>query len=69
MSDYDRWKTSPPPEPEVVGKCDYCRTELYVGCDYAHDRTEDEWFCDNDCFAQHKREIGDLVTETIINRR
>jgi hypothetical protein len=66
MSDYDRWKTTPP-EPDVVETCTYCGGELYDRCDYVHDRNEDEWFCDDNCFIEHKREIGDLATEVISN--
>jgi hypothetical protein len=62
MSDYDRWKTTPP-EPTVVGKCDDCDAELYVHTAYVHDRNEDEWFCDVDCFISKLSNAGDLVTE------
>jgi hypothetical protein len=62
MSDYDRWKTTPP-EPTVAGKCDYCNAELYADCDYVHDRSEGEWFCDIECYVHQRLESGDLATE------
>jgi hypothetical protein len=66
MRDYDTWKTSPP-EPKVVGRCHYCDGDLYADGDYVHDRNENEWFCDTDCFLEKLRDAGDLVTETIDN--
>ena len=66
MSDYDTWKTTPP-EPDIVGKCDYCDDELYAGCDYLHDRNENEWFCGMNCYLDKRREGGDLAME-VINR-
>lgn len=64
MRDYDTWKTTPP-EPTVIGKCTHCDGDLYAGCDYVHDRVEDEWYCDDICFLHQRREAGDLVTKTI----
>jgi hypothetical protein len=66
MSDYDRWKTTPP-EPTVVGKCEHCNAELYANCEYTHDRSDNEWFCDVECYVHQRLEAGDLVTETISN--
>lgn len=63
--DYDTWKTSPP-EPRIVGKCARCDGELYANITYTHDRNEDEWFCDDECFVEKLREAGDLV-DTEIN--
>lgn len=31
---YDRWKTTPPEEPETHFKCERCGLELYPGDDY-----------------------------------
>jgi hypothetical protein len=61
---YDAWKTSPP-EPDVVGKCAHCEADLYIGCEYAHDRNENEWYCGDTCYVDAKRESGDLVTEVV----
>ena len=58
----DRWLTTPP-EPDVIGECDYCGGDLYANCDYLHDRNDDEWFCDDECYLDKKREDGDLGTE------
>jgi hypothetical protein len=66
MSDYDRWKTTPP-EPDVAGYCRYCDAELYAGCEYVHDRSEQEWFCDDDCYVKKQRDNGEIVTEVISN--
>jgi hypothetical protein len=66
MRDYDTWKTSPP-EPNVVGECRYCGVELYDGCEYVHDRNDDEWYCDDECCVNHLRHKGDIVTESIEN--
>jgi hypothetical protein len=63
-SDLDRWLTTPP-EPKVVGKCAHCDAELYANCGYVHDRNENEWYCDTDCFVAKLREADDLVTDTI----
>jgi hypothetical protein len=54
-----------PPEPDIAGKCTYCDAELYAGCDYVHDRGESEWFCDDECYVQLRREAGDLATEVL----
>jgi hypothetical protein len=64
--DYDTWKTSPP-EPKAIAKCAHCECDLYADGDYVHDRNENEWFCDTDCFLEKLRDAGDLVTETIDN--
>jgi hypothetical protein len=64
MRDYDTWKTSPP-EPKAIAKCAYCGGDLYADGDYVHDRNENEWFCDTDCFLEKLRDAGDLVTESI----
>lgn len=61
-SDFDRWLTTPP-EPDVIGQCDYCECDLYRGCDYVHDRNTDEWFCDDHCYVNKRRDTGDVVTE------
>lgn len=62
--DYDTWKTTPP-EPRIVGKCAHCDAELYANCEYTHDRNEDGWFCDTECFVKKLREAGDLVDDEI----
>ncbi len=61
---YDTWKTTPP-EHSVIGKCACCDGDLYANCDYAHDRISEEWYCDDNCFLDHIRDNGDLVTEAI----
>jgi hypothetical protein len=66
MSDYDRWKTSPL-EPTVVGECAHCGAELYANCEYTHDRNENEWFCDDECYVEAYRECGSLATEVKSN--
>lgn len=62
--DYDTWKTTPP-EPSVARECSYCQADLYVGCDYVHDRNNDEWYCDDNCFIEDLRDKGELVTEEV----
>jgi hypothetical protein len=58
------YKTTPP-EPTISGKCTHCDGDLYAGCDYVHERSEAEWYCDDECFVQARRKAGDLVTEAI----
>jgi hypothetical protein len=63
MSDYDRWKTSPPLEPDVAGKCAKCEADLYEGCEYTYDALDGEYYCDSDCFFDKMRD--NMTTKVI----
>jgi hypothetical protein len=48
MSDYDRWKTTPP-EPDTYCTCDYCGDSIYNGEDYikcGNDKVHEDCFED-----------------------
>ena len=61
---YDAWKTTPP-EPDIVGQCCECHGDLYANCEYTYDRDNDEYFCDDGCYVEHKREAGIIVSEPV----
>jgi hypothetical protein len=61
--EYDRWKTTPPPEPESVRLCANCEGDLFEGGEYVRDLIDDEWYCDTDCYFEKMRE--NITTEVI----
>lgn len=60
MDSYDRWKTTPPDEPESKCKCSYCGENLYEG-DY-YFKFYDELFCER-CADEWIEEQKQIVTE------
>jgi hypothetical protein len=60
---YDRWKTTPPAEPESVAFCANCEADLFDGGEYVHDLETGDWYCDTDCYFEKMRD--NIVTEVI----
>ena len=51
---YDTWKTTPPPDPEVVRYCDYCDEEMYEGEEVLSLVTGD--VIHEDCFSDYAKD-------------
>lgn len=50
-SDYDRWKTTPPEEDEViVCQCNSCDADIYAGQEVV--KYDGEYYCDKDCMLE-----------------
>jgi hypothetical protein len=54
--EYDRWKTTPPPEPASVRLCAQCEADLFDGGEYVKDHNDGEWYCDTDCYFEKMRD-------------
>lgn len=69
LRNYDAWKLSPPPEPEIAAVCDSCGKRLYEGDEVYYDPDGYVIYCDDDCLKnaviEYIDDYIDIVKEAI----